>query len=357
MGIFGGKKPAIGLDIGSSAIKVAELKETKKGYQLVNFGMVSIPPEVIVDGAIMNTGAIVDAIRTLLAERKIKTKDVVTSVSGQSVMIRKITMPAMSAEQLDEQIHWEAAQYIPFEISDVNLDFQILNPGDAEGNMEVLLVAAKKEIINDYTSVLTEAGLVPAVIDVAAFSLQNMYEVNYPVMENEVIALVNVGASLMNIVVVRGGQYTFSRDISMGGNLFTEEIQKQLSVGYEDAELLKKGGSGKGDTEEVMRKEVDMVIREVSEQIASEVARSLDFYSAAAPADAHINKIWLCGGSCRISGLAEAISKNQNLPVEILDPFRSIERNPKHFDPAYLEEIGPQAGIAIGLALRRAGDK
>ena len=183
------------------------------------------------------------------------------TVSGQSVMIRKITMPVMTAEQLEEQIQWEAAQYIPFEISDVNLDFQILNPGDAEGNMEVLLVAAKKEIINDYVAVLTEAGLIPVVVDVDAFTLQNMFEINYPVMENEVMALVNVGASLINIVVVRGGQYTFSRDVSMGGNLFTEEIQKQLSVGYEDAELLKKGGAGKKDTEEVMRKEVDMVIR------------------------------------------------------------------------------------------------
>jgi len=357
MGIFGGKKPTIGLDIGSNTIKVAELRESKKGYQLANFGMVSIPPEVIVDGAIMNTGAVVDAIRTLLSERKVKAKEVVSSVSGQSVMIRKITMPAMTEEQLEEQIQWEAAQYIPFEISDVNLDFQILNPGDAEGNMEVLLVAAKKEIINDYVSVLTETGLNPVVIDVNAFSLLNMYEANYPIMEKEVIALVNAGASLINIVVLQGGQYVFSRDISMGGNLFTEEIQKQLSVSYEDAELLKKGGSAKKDTEEVMRKEVDMVIREVSEQIAGEIARSLDFYSAAAPADAQINKIWLCGGSCRISGLAEAIGKNQNLPVEILDPFKNVERNPKHFDPAYIEEVGPQAGVVVGLALRRAGDR
>lgn len=357
MGIFGGKKPALGLDIGSSTIKVAELKETKKGYQLVNFGMVSIPPEAIVDGAVMNAGAIVDAIRTLLSEKKIKTKDVVTGVGGQSVMIRKISMPAMTPEQLEEQIQWESAQYIPFEITDVNLDFQILNPANAEGNMDVLLVAAKKEVINDYSAVLTEAGLNPVVVDVAAFSLLNMYEINYPIMENEVIALVNIGATVINIVITRGGQYTFSRDVSMGGNLYTEEIQKQLSVSYEDAELLKKGGSSKGDTEEVMRKEVDMVIREVSEQIAGEIARSLDFYSGSAPADAHINKIWLCGGSCRISGLAESISKAQNLPVEILDPFRNIERNPKQFDPAYLEEIGPQAGVVIGLALRRADDR
>ncbi len=356
MGLLGGKKPSIGLDIGSSTIKVTELRESKKGYQLANFGMVSIPPEAIVDGAIMNTSAVEDAIVSLLGERKIKTKDVVASVSGQSVMIRKITMPAMTEEQLEEQIQWEAAQYIPFEIADVNLDFQILNPGDEEGNMEVLLVAAKKEVINDYVTVLRDAGLNPVVIDVDAFALLNMYEMNYPIMENEVVALVNIGASLINIVVLQGGRYVFSRDISMGGNLFTEEIQKQLSVSFEEAELLKKGGSRGEDTEEVMRKEVDMVIKEVSEQIAGEIARSLDFYSAASP-EAPINKIWLCGGSCRISGLSEAIAKNQNLPVEILNPFRNIEANPKLFDPAYLEEVGAQAAISVGLALRRAGDR
>jgi len=356
MGLLGGKKPSIGLDIGSSTIKVTELRESKKGYQLANFGMVSIPPEAIVDGAIMNTSAVEDAIVSLLGERKIKTKDVVASVSGQSVMIRKITMPAMTEEQLEEQIQWEAAQYIPFEIADVNLDFQILNPGDEEGNMEVLLVAAKKEVINDYVTVLRDAGLNPVVIDVDAFALLNMYEMNYPIMENEVVALVNIGASLINIVVLQGGRYVFSRDISMGGNLYTEEIQKQLSVSFEEAELLKKGGSQGEETEEVMRKEVDMVIKEVSEQIAGEIARSLDFYSAASP-EAPINKIWLCGGSCRISGLSEAIAKNQNLPVEILNPFRNIEANPKLFDPAYLEEVGAQAAISVGLALRRAGDR
>ena len=356
MGLLGGKKPTIGLDIGSSSIKVAELRESKKGYQLVNFGLVSIPPEAIVDGAIMNTSAVEDAIVSLLGERKIKTKEVVASVSGQSVMIRKITMPAMTEEQLEEQIQWEAAQYIPFEIADVNLDFQILNPGDEEGNMEVLLVAAKKEVINDYVTVLRDAGLNPVVIDVDAFALLNMYEVNYPIMENEVVALVNIGASLINIVVLQSGKYVFSRDISMGGNLYTEEIQKQLSVSFEEAELLKKGGSQGEETEEVMRKEVDMVIKEVSEQIAGEIARSLDFYSAASP-EAPINKIWLCGGSCRISGLSEAIAKNQNLPVEILNPFRNIEANPKLFDPAYLEEVGAQAAISVGLALRRAGDR
>ncbi len=353
---LGGKKDTIGLDIGSSSIKIVELRETKKGYSLQNFGVTPIPPEVIVDGALMNTSAIVDGIQTLLGERKIKSKDVVTSVSGQSVMIKKIVLPAVTEEELEDQIQWEAEQYIPFDINDVNLDFQILNPGDDEGNMEVLLVAAKKDMINDYVTVISEAGLNAVVMDVDAFALQNMYEINYQIMENEVLAMVNIGCSLINIVVTKNGNYVFSRDVSVGGNLYTEEVQKQLSVSYEEAEMLKLGGSSTGETEEVMRREVEQVIRGVSDQLAGEIARSLDFYQAAAAED-QINKIWLAGGSCRVSGLAETIQQRQNIPVEILDPFRNVDRNPKQFDPAYIEEIGPRAAVAIGLGLRRTGDK
>jgi type IV pilus assembly protein PilM len=353
---LGGRKNTIGLDIGSSSIKIVELRETKKGYFLQNLGVAPIPPEVIVDGALMNTSAIVDGIITLLGERKIKTKDAVTSVSGQSVMIKKITLPAMTEDELEDQIQWEAEQYIPFDINDVNLDFQILSPGDDEGNMEVLLVAAKKDMINDYVAVITEAGLNPVVVDVDSFALQNMYEINYQIMENEVLAIVNIGSSLINIVVTKNGQYIFSRDVSVGGNLYTEEVQKQLSVSYEEAELLKLGGSSTGETEEVMRREVEQVIRGVSDQLAGEIARSLDFYQAAAAED-QINKVWLAGGSCRVSGLAETIQQRQNIPVEIVDPFRNIDRNPKQFDPAYLEEVGARAAVCMGLGLRRVDDK
>jgi type IV pilus assembly protein PilM len=357
MALFGGKRGVIGLDIGSSSIKVAELRETKKGYALQNFGMATLPPEAIVDGALMNSAAIVEAIQTLINERKIKTREVVTSVSGQSVMIKKIPLPAMTEEELEDQIQWEAEQYIPFDINDVNLDFQILKPGDDEGNMEVLLVAAKKDMINDYVAVITESGLTPVVVDVDAFALENMYEINYQIMENEVLALVNIGASVINIAVTKNGQYMFSRDVSSGGKLYSEEIQKQLSVSYEEAEMLKLGGAAKGDTEEVMRREVSTVIRSVSDQLAGEIARSLDFYQAAA-AEEHINKIWLSGGSCRIPGLAEVVQEKQNIPVEILDPFRNVDRNPKQFDPGYLEqEVGPQAAVVVGLATRRVGDK
>lgn len=353
---FGGKKGLIGLDIGTSSLKVAELKDTKKGYTLENFGMVSLPPEAIVDGALMNSPAIVEAIETLISERKIKTKDVATSVSGSSVMIRKITLPVMTEEELDEQIQWEAEQYIPFNISDVNLAYEVLNPGDDEGNMEMLLVAAKKDMINDYLAVITEAGLNPVIVDLDAFSVLNAYEINYQIMENEILALVNIGSSIVNMVIGKGGNYLFSRDVTVGGNLYTEEIMKELSVSYEEAELLKLGGAATGETEAVMRQEVEAVIRRVSDQIASEIAKSLDFFQATA-SDEQISKIWLTGGGCSVSGLAEIIQQKQNVPVEIVDPFRNLERNPKLFDPAYLEQIGARATVVIGLALRRVGDK
>lgn len=353
---FGKKKGLIGLDIGASSIKVAELRETKKGYYLENFGMIPLPSEAIVDGAIMNSPAVVEAIQTLIGERKIKIKDVAASVSGASVMIRKITLPTMSEEELDEQIQWEAEQAIPFNISEMYLAHEILNAGNDEGNMEVLLIAARKDPVNDYMAVITEAGLNLVVMDLDAFAALNAYEINYQMMENEVLALVNIGASIINVVITKGGKCLYARDVTAGGNLFTEEIMKELSVNHEEAELLKLGGSATGEEEAVMRQEVEAVIRRVSDQIVGDIVKSLDFYQATATED-QITKVWLAGGGARTSGLAEALQKRQNLPVEIVDPFRNLERNPKQFDPAYLEQIGPRAAVSVGLALRRVGDR
>jgi type IV pilus assembly protein PilM len=352
---FGGKKGLIGLDIGASTIKVAELKETKKGYTLLNFGMIDLPSESIVDGAIMNSRAIVDAIETVISERKIKTKEVAAAVSGASVMIRKITLPIMSTEELDEQIHWEAEQAIPFNISDMYLAHEILNPGNEEGNMEVLLIAARKDPVNDYMAVISEAGLTPVIMDLDAFAVMNAYEINYQVMENEVLAIVNIGASIINVVISKGGKCLYARDVTVGGNLYTEELMKELSVNHEEAELLKIGGTATGEEEAVMRQEVEAVIRRVNEQLVSDIAKSLDFYQATASED-QISKVWLAGGGCRTSGLTEALQQKQNVPVEVMDPFRNIERNSKTFDPAWLEQIGPQAAVSLGLALRRVGD-
>src|SRR5512134_1176300 len=215
-------KLAVGLDIGSSGVKLVQLKEKKGGYALTAFGAAPLPPEAIVDGALMNSAAIVQAIQDLVAQQKVKTREVAIGVRGHSVIIKKISLPRMTQEELDESIQWEAEQYIPFDVKDVNIDTQILaRESDATGQMDVLLVAAKKDMINDYTSVCAEAGLTATVVDVDAFAVQNAYQANYDGGASETVVLVNVGAAVSNINVLSNGVTTFTRDITIGGNAFT----------------------------------------------------------------------------------------------------------------------------------------
>jgi type IV pilus assembly protein PilM len=348
-------KLAVGLDIGSSSVKLVQLKEKKGGYQLVAFGSAPLPPEAIVDGALMNSSAIVQAIQELFAQQKVRVKDVAIGVRGHSVIIKKIALPRMTQEELDESIQWEAEQYIPFDVKDVNIDTQILTPeADAAGQMDVLLVAAKKDMINDYTSVCAEAGLTATVVDVDAFAVQNSYEANYDPNASETVVLVNVGAAVSNINVISRGVTTFTRDITMGGNAFTEEIQKQLNISYDEAEALKVGGQG--ETDAVVPQEVERVIQGVADQLGGEIQRSLDFYASTA-ADGKISRALLSGGTARIPALFKTVEARAGVPVEILNPFKNIEIDNKRFDPAVILAAAPSAAVAVGLALRRPGDK
>jgi type IV pilus assembly protein PilM len=349
------RKLAVGLDIGSSSVKLVQIKEKRGGYQLVAFGSVPLPPEAIVDGALMNSAAIVQAIQELVSQQKVKTKEVAIGVRGHSVIIKKITLQRMTQEELDETIQWEAEQYIPFDVKDVNIDTQILTPeGDAAGQMDVLLVAAKKDMINDYTSVCAEAGLTATVVDVDAFAVQNAYEANYEVDAGQAVVLINVGAAVSNINVISRGITTFTRDITMGGNAFTEEIQKQLNISYDEAEALKVGGQGESDA--VVPQEVERVIQGVADQMGGEIQRSLDFYSSTAP-DGRIARVYLSGGTARIPALFKVIEARAGVPVEILNPFKNVEVDNRRFDPALILAAAPSAAVGVGLALRRAGDK
>jgi type IV pilus assembly protein PilM len=259
----------------------------------------------------------------------------------------------MTDEELEESIQWEAEQYIPFDINDVYLDVEVLNRNQGQGQMEVLLVAAKKEMINDYVNVAKEAGLMPMVVDVDAFCLQNMFEVNYGFEEEQTVVLLDVGSSTININVLSGGRTSFTRDVSMGGNQFTEEIQKQLNITYEEAETYKRGGDA---SDAVIPHEVEKVIQQVAESIAGEVQRSLDFY-AATTSDAPISRIYLSGGSCSIPALGRTISRVSGVPVELLNPFRKIESDGGKFNPQFLESVGPIAAVSVGLALRRTNEQ
>ncbi len=354
-------KLALGLDIGSTGVKLVALKEQRRkgqiGYALLSFGMKPLPPEAIVDGALMNSTAIVQAIQELLSELKVKTKEVAIGVSGHSVIIKKISMPRMSQEELEEAIQWEAEQHIPFDIKDVNIDTQILKPdaNDATGQMDVLLVAAKKDMINDYTTVVSEAGLSPMVVDVDAFAVQNCFSTNYDVPANETVVLINAGAAVVNINILQGGVTTFTRDVTIGGNQFTEEIQKQLNVSYEEAEALKIGGR-QSDADAVVPQEVERVMTQVAEQVAGEIQRSLDFYAGTA-ADASFSKVYLSGGTAKIPALFKTIESRVGVPVEILNPFKQIEIDNRKFDPGFIMDVAPMAAVAVGLALRKPGDK
>jgi type IV pilus assembly protein PilM len=353
--LFGKKKGLVGLDIGSSAIKAVELKAGGKGgaeYQLINVGLEPLPPEAIVDGAIMDSGAVIDAVQRLFSSQKIKTPDVATGVSGNAVIVKKISLPQMSTEELAESIHWEAEQYIPFDIQDVAIDYEVIEGGGSGGNMDVLLVAVKKDKISDYTAAITQAGKNPAIVDVDVFALQNCYEVNYGSDPGRVLALLNVGASIMNINIVKGGMSIFNRDIAVGGNQYTDAIQKDLNLSFDQAETLKRGGRVEGAAVE----NLGPILQAVSESIALEIQKTFDFFKATSSED-RIDRIFLSGGTSKVHGLRDLLADRFDAGVEIMNPFNNITYNPRDFDPDFINEIGPSAAIAVGLAVRKGGDR
>jgi type IV pilus assembly protein PilM len=352
--VFRRARALVGLDIGSSAVKAVELKAVGKKYKVSAFGSESVPPDSIVDGAIIDAGAVADAIRRLFEGRGIKTKQVVASLSGNAVIVKKIALPVMTEAELAESIYWEAEQYIPFDIQDVNLDYQIVDNGAAseKGTMDVLLVAAKKEKIADYTGVIAQAGRTATVVDVDAFALQNAYEANYGIEAGAVIVLLNAGASATNINILNGDQSVFTRDLSIGGNAYTEALQRELNLPFELADQLKRGITVEGVTFEDARP----VLRAVSENVMLEIQKTFDFFKATAASD-RIDRIMLSGGASRAEGFTEMLTQRFDAPNEALDPFRRVAFDVRKFHVESAADVAPMAAVAVGLALRRAGDR
>lgn len=348
---FSRKIEPIALDIGSTYIKLVQIKGSERNHHLVKFGIVPLPPEVIVEGAVMDAGRVVDAIKELLAAHKVKTKEAVISVSGSSVIIKRISVSDMSDEELSESIKWEAEQYIPFSIDDVNIDFQKLGPGAMEGQADVLLVAVKKDKINDYLNLAKEAGLEPVVMDVDAFALGNMYELNYEA-EAGTTALLNIGASVMNINILKDGMSTFTRDVTVGGNRYTEALQKDFGISYEDAERVKRGE----DMDGVDKQQAAGIISAVTEDVVTEIQRSFEFYRSTAGSE-KVTRVLVSGGCARIGNFLSLLSERLEVPAEVAQPFKNIKVDPKRFNPAFMEEAGPMAAVAVGLAIRRPGDR
>ncbi len=341
------KNQLVGLDIGSHAIKIAELNETRRGPQLINFGIVNLPAHIIEDSTIKNPDVVATAIQDLWSNLGIKNKNVVTSISGYSVIIKKISLPTMKDKELENRISIEAEQYIPFEINEVNIDFQILGTNlERENQMDVLLVAAKKDMISMYENMLKKVGLTPKIIDVDVFALGNVYEFNYSAEEEGGVILVDIGANKININILHDGISIFTRDATLGGTQLTYQIRDLLGITVEKAEEIKLGQEKELSNEPRLRE----VFHSVISSWCHEIKRAIDFVSATFPA-VIFKKIYLSGGSAHLVDLREMLKNETNLEVNILDPFRNIIIG-KNIDPEYIQQIGPQGAISIGLALR-----
>src|SRR5574341_129481 len=352
---FASEKNLLGLDIGSSCIKAVQMKEAKGRYVLQKFGVKSLEPDAIVDGAVMNADKVVTAIKTVLKENRIREKRVATSISGHSVIVKKITLPAVPEEELETQVKLAAEQYIPFDINEVTLDFHILNTyestDDEEKQMSLLLVAAKKDRVAELTELVRSAGLTPVVIDVDAFAIENMYDVNYSQSPGEITALVNIGASVMNVNILKGGTCVFTRDISIGGNRYTEAIQNEFGSSYDEAEAAKKGDA----RSRLDRDAVATTLTTVNTEVVSEAANSIDYFRTT-NMDGENGKIVLCGGCAKVKGLPEQLSHRLAAQVEVANPFAEIDTSHLRLDPGVVDSLAPLAAVGVGLALRRLGD-
>ena len=352
MALFGKKTHLVGLDIGSRTIKVGEVVDSKSGYSLKNLGSIDITPGLIEEGELQDPEAVAGFIRELYKANGIKEQNVAISISGYSVIVKKISIQAMSEAELNETISQEAEQYIPFDISEVNVDFQIL--GEAEGNpdlMNVMLVAAKKDMIAEYIELVQSAGLNPCIIDVDAFALQNIFEINYD-LPNEAVALIDIGAGKTSLNIVKDDSSLFMRDVSLGCNQINEQIVSVLDCSEDEAEAIKIGKK----QEKLSPDEYSEIVTSITTDWCEEIRKALDYYYSTGPEDS-IQRIILSGGGSTISGLKELLASELSTEVENINPFGTIDIDSKKFEPSYLQQMAPQAGICLGLALRRVDDK
>jgi type IV pilus assembly protein PilM len=348
MGLFNKNKPLVGLDIGSSAVKAVELTKTKKGFQVTGFGYESLSPDAVVDGAIMDAPVVADTIKRTFSAGKFKPKTVATGVSGHSVIVKRVVVPAATPAEVQTAIQFDADKYIPFEIEDVNLDYQVVGNGATttdEPGMEVVLVAAKKDKIQNQTNVISLSGRNPEVVDIDAFALQNAYEANYRPNPNATIALINLGASLSNINITKAGLPLFIRDVPVGGNQYTDILQKELQLNFQEAEDLKLGRTAGSEAEMVQP-----LLESITDMLIMEIQQTFDFFRETYPAES-ISQVVISGGAATMPGIAERIQETFGYPTEVMNPFRTISVSPK-VDAGQVTSLGPALAVAVGLALR-----
>ncbi len=335
----------MGLSIGSSSIKLAELKKTGKTWKLLHFGIVQLPEDTIVNHDILNSVVVTESIKTLANQMKLKSKQVCTGLAGNALIIKRMTLEVPNLRELQDQVFWEAEQYLPFDISEVVMDYHVVSR-NKEGQTDIVLVAVKKGILDSYMNCITNAGLKPSIVDVDFFALQNLFEVNYPVNASEAIAVIDLGASSLKTIVVSGGIPVYTKDTLMGGRLLTSEIQKTLNLSYNDAETLKVGG-GEGGTPQ----EVTELMTVMAENLANEIKKGLDFYHASSSGPA-VTSVLLSGGTSKIPGLSGALEQQLGVPTQVLNPFNAVSFDPAVFSTDYITRVAPIAAVPIGLALR-----
>jgi type IV pilus assembly protein PilM len=344
---LGKVKNLVGLDIGSSAVKAVELRKKGNSYELVNLGIEPLGQDTVVDGAIMDALSVSSAIEKIFNDNHIKTRNVATSVSGHSVIVKRVTVAANSEAELYSAIPYEAQQHIPFDMADVNLSYQSLGPSPTGNGTDVMLVAVKREKILNHTNVLSQAGKIPTVVDYDGFAVYNAFEANYSVPPERLAALLNIGASIMNIVIGRGGVPLFTRDVSVGGNQYTDTLQKELDLSFEDAERLKQGF----DVPNLSQDQKLPHLHSVTEILMLEIQKTFDFFRQTTSTE-NIQHIYVSGGTAKIQSLVEQLRAEFGIPVEIINPFQRVLVDGKRFDVGYVEEIAPRMSVAVGLALR-----
>lgn len=343
-----GKKSMVGVDIGSSSVKAVELQGRGKDLQLLSLGFEALESDSVVDGQIIELNAVSNAISSIFNEHKIKTTQVAAGVNGHSVIVKNIVLPQMSDGELQESFAWHAEEHIPFDISDVNLDYHVMDrSGDA---IHVLMAACKRDKVANLKQTIQLAGKQPTVIDVDAFALQNCYELNYDPQPGQVVALLNIGASTTNINILNGVRSVFTRDATFGGNQYTSLLQKELGLTFDQAESVKRGMPLPEGAEV---RDVGPIMDTVSDILALEIQKTMDFYRATVEdGDSAVQKILVSGGGSKLTGLADFLARRFEVSVEMFDPFRKIKVDARGFDPDYMREIVPEMAIAVGLALR-----
>ena len=340
-------KKVVGVDIGSSAVKVIGLTRARKGYHLESIGIAPLPKDAVVDGEIFNIGAVSNVLRDLVNASKIKGAGAYTGVFGSGVVVKRIKVPLMSKEELEHHIRWEAEQYVPFNIEEVNLDYDVITPNyKKSGKMDLVIAAAKKDLVSSYSAVLYDSGLIAEGVDIGTLALYDMYKENYGTSREEANIIMDIGASRTVMSVVENDRSVFVREIDMAGEYFTQKIQESLGITFEEGESLKMSGEDGSLPPEVER----ILLAEVK-KLGIEVRKSIDLYLATA-SDLPIGEISVVGGSVKLMGITKIIESITGIPTDIINPLKSIAFNEKVFPTSYLSQIAPFFGVGVGLAIR-----